>query len=87
MKSGLLGKPAKADEEHFVRRPFIGVFKVCWCSLVSRPLPSFLLLPVRLQLLSRTASYIGEGLEVRLMLVYNYVHNNVSRKYHCFMCM
>ena len=28
MKSGLLGKAAKADEEHFVRRPFIGVFKV-----------------------------------------------------------
>ena len=26
-------------------------------------------------------------MEVRLMLVYNYVHNNVSRKYHCFMCM
>ena len=24
---------------------------------------------------------------MRLMLVYNYVHNNVSRKYHCFMCM
>ena len=28
MKSGLLGKAAKADEEHFVRRPFIGVFNV-----------------------------------------------------------
>jgi len=64
MKSGLLGKPAKADEEHFVRRPFIGVFKVCWCSLVPRLLPSFLSLPIWLQLLSCTASdgKLGKGL-------------------------